>query len=127
MTIVAIPTNSETWLVCGGRDFADHSMFESAMSDLMSLYGCPTQVVHGGAKGADMMADAWGKRMAATVFKVLPDWDKYGKAAGPLRNQEMLNHYAPHKVIAFPGGRGTADMIARARKTRADVIEITPL
>ena len=43
-------------------------------------------------------------------------WDKYGKAAGAIRNQQMLDEGKPELVVAFPGGRGTEDMVNRAKK-----------
>lgn len=55
----AIPINDQTWLICGGRDFADAEMFNSAMGDLVRLKGMPGYVLQGGAPGADAMALAW--------------------------------------------------------------------
>lgn len=40
---------------------------------------------------------------------------KHGRAAGPIRNQQMLDEGKPHLVVAFPGGTGTADMVRRAQ------------
>jgi hypothetical protein len=48
-----------------------------------------------------------------------------GKAAGPIRNQRMIDEGKPDLVIAFPGGRGTADMVSRAKKAGIPVQEIT--
>ncbi len=119
--------NNETWLICGGRDFADQMMFDDVMSRLIDMWGCPSRVVHGAANGADNMADSWGKRMALDVIAVPANWVKYGKAAGPIRNENMLMDYKPKRVIAFPGSAGTADMVRRAKNRRGqiDVIEIT--
>ena len=119
------PLNGETWLICGGRDFADRAMFDDVMSQMMGQRGCPQLIVHGGAKGADTMAGDFASRMAITGFAVLPDWSR-GKIAGPLRNQKMLDEYKPHVVIAFPGGRGTADMVSRARKSVPIIVEVKP-
>lgn len=122
-----VPTNGQTWLICGGRDFADQAMFDSAMLDLMGLYGCPAKVVHGDCRtGADQMADAWGKRLAIDVIPVPALWYLYGKGAGPIRNQLMLDKHTPRLVVAFPGGKGTADMVAKARAANVDVAEIRP-
>lgn len=118
-----IPKNGQTWLICGGRNFVDAEIFNSAMGDLIRFKGCPDIVVHGAARGADTLADEWGKRMALTVERVPADWNKHGKSAGPIRNAEMLS-YDPHFVVAFPGGRGTADMVRRARAAGIDVAEI---
>lgn len=118
------PVNGETWVICGGREFSDSQMFDRVMSDLMLMRGCPTRIVHGKARGADTLAQLWAERMAIECIAVPADWKTHGYAAGPLRNKKMLDEYRPQAVIAFPGGRGTADMVARAKKTACDVIEI---
>jgi hypothetical protein len=122
----AVPINNQTWLICGGRDFVDFEMFRAAMSDLLALKGCPSKVVQGGAGGADTMAREWAIRLSIPCVEMAADWKKHGKAAGPIRNQEMLDRHAPQFVVAFPGGRGTADMVSRSRKAGIDVAEIKP-
>lgn len=121
--------NNETWLICGGRNFTDQAMFDDAMARLTGMWGCPSKIVHGAAQGADSMADTWGKRMHIAVVAVPAEWSTHGKAAGPIRNEEMLYLHKPKRVIAFPGGVGTADMVKRAKKHvgRIDVIEIVPV
>lgn len=121
-----IPTNDQVWLICGGRDFADNEMFDSAMSDLMRLRGCPRCIIHGGAAGADMMAAMWAVKRGTAMVAFPAEWDKHGKAAGPIRNQQMIDKGKPSLVVAFPGGRGTADMVKRARAADIDVAEIVP-
>ena len=121
--MISIPLNGETWIICGGRAFSDRGMFDDAMSDIMQLRGCPSRIVQGGAGGADRLAWDWATRMSVPCVEVYADWDLHGKAAGPIRNLKMLG-YAPKAVVAFPGGRGTADMVAQARKAGVDVIEV---
>lgn len=124
---VAVRTNGQTWIICGGRDFSDEQMFNNAMADILQLRGCPRLVVHGGACGVDALADAWATRMAITLSMEAADWALHGKAAGPIRNQKMLEKYKPNVVIAFPGGKGTADMVRRGHAAEGvDVIEIKP-
>jgi len=79
-------------------------------------------LMHGNARGADGLADEWaaGKVQTATFT---PAWESHGRAAGPLRNQEMLDA-GPDLVVAFPGGRGTADMVRRAKTVNVRIIEI---
>ena len=120
----AILINGETWLICGGRDFTDQQMFDGAMSQLIELRGCPARIVEGGAQGADKLAAQWGDRMAIPVAELRADWKAYGKGAGSIRNQKMLDEQKPTTVVAVPGGNGTADMVKRARKAQLDVIEI---
>lgn len=98
-------------IVCGGRKYTD---VETVAFELGTLQ--PDAVlVHGCASGADHIAEAiWSNRFRKTEGHHA-DWGRYGKAAGPRRNQEMIDAGAD-LVIAFPGGKGTADMVARARK-----------
>ena len=119
-----VPINGGTWLICGGRDFTGQAMFDAAMHDLCARFGMPSKVVHGNARGADRMADEWGVRSAIPVFRYPADWNAHGRAAGPLRNQKMLDEAKPSLVVAFPGGRGTADMVRRARDAGVSVVEI---
>ena len=118
-----IPINDETWIICGGRDFADEEMFNSAMGDLVHLKGMPGRVIQGGAAGADGMAREWAVRHALDLWTEVAGWKAHGRAAGPIRNQAMLG-YNPKLVVAFPGGKGTADMVRRSRKAGVDVAEI---
>lgn len=119
--------NSETWAFTGGRDFADQIMFDDVMVRLVGMFGCPAKVVHGGAKGLDAMAAEWAVRMAIPSVEVAADWDQYGKSAGPIRNEQLLERHKPNRLIAFPGGRGTNDMVQKARnRLGIEVIEIKP-
>jgi len=52
------------------------------------------------------------------------EWDKFGRRAGPLRNEQMLREGKPDVVVAFPGGRGTAHMVRIAKEAGIDVLEI---
>ena len=97
-------------LVCGGRHYKDKKRL---FSELESLNPKPTLIIQGGATGADKIAKSWAKSKSIEVAEINPDWDKYGKRAGPIRNQDMINKHKPDLCIAFKGGRGTADMIRR--------------
>ena len=123
--LTVLHDNGETWLICGGRDFADETMFKDAMGDLMRRFGCPSRIVHGAAPGADSMADDLGRRLSVGVVPCPADWTKHGRGAGPIRNKKMLT-YRPTKVIAFPGGRGTKNMVKKARSAGITVVEIKP-
>lgn len=111
-------------LVCGGRDYRDRATFVATMDRLDSLYQFTT-VIHGMARGADHEAEVWGVSRDKTMMRFPADWDASGRAAGPLRNQAMIDEGRPDIVVAFPGGRGTADMVARARKAGLLVTEFT--
>lgn len=74
-------------------------------------------VIHGGARGADSIAGEEAKAMGLAVQVFPAQWDTYGRAAGPIRNTQMLNE-RPDLVLAFHNdllaSRGTKDMCRRA-------------
>ena len=103
-------------LVCGDRWWTSLK----AIADVLAEYPPGTVVIHGAAAGADYFA---GVAAAKLGFKVEPypaDWDKYGRAAGPVRNSLMLSHGKPTEVHAFhehiEQSTGTKDMVAKARR-----------
>ncbi len=101
-------------LVCGGRDYDNKAEVFRELSELRQLCGNLT-IITGGAPGADDLARLWALRERQKCITEPADWDKHGKAAGPIRNQLMIDKHKPEFVLAFPGGRGTADMVRRAR------------
>jgi len=81
-------------------------------------------IIHGGATGADKIADEWSVVNWVPQQEYRADWEKWGKRAGPIRNQVMLNVGKPDLVIAFPGGDGTANMVRIARNRGVCTIEV---
>ena len=71
-------------------------------------------LVHGGAKGADTAAGWWAEEHGVHTAVVRPYWAR-GKAAGMIRNRAML-YLKPDYCMAFPGGPGTAGMVALCRE-----------
>lgn len=122
-------------LVCGGRDFTDRKMFVEAMEPIREgqRWGYDPcgksdkdhlEIISGGAKGADSLAIEYAKAFSLPLQVFEADWENQGSFAGPARNKRMLDEGKPDIVIAFPGGRGTADMVRKARKAGVEVIEI---
>jgi hypothetical protein len=100
------------YIVCGGRDFNDWEFMQSKLEVLLKI-DWNFVLVHGDCRGADRLAASWGDHRAVIVEPHPADWDLYGKAAGGIRNQEMLEGKIDG-VIAFKGNSGTADMVKRA-------------
>jgi hypothetical protein len=111
-------------LVCGGRNYTDKEQLWAALNGLLQDRAV-LRVISGGAKGADTMAEEWAKAQGLECAVYHADWARLGRAARPIRNQQMLDEGRPTLVVAFPGGRGTADMVRRARSAGVEVIEIT--
>lgn len=102
-------------LVCGGRDYPARQDAFSCLDSLHAQYGI-TGIVEGEARGADTLAKEWAIARGVTLYPHRADWDTHGKKAGHLRNAAMLNNNPPPTYcVAFPGGRGTADMVSKAK------------
>lgn len=94
-------------VIAGGRDY------QLTAEDYARLDRLPiTEVVSGGARGADTCGEMWATRTGKPVRRFPADWDKYGKSAGMIRNGEMAAY--AEAVVLFPGGRGTDNMFQTA-------------
>lgn len=111
---------SKIVLVCGGRDYTDWDTVWGVLDDHVHREDI---IVQGGAKGADALAVQWARESGVPSAEVLADWEAFGKSAGAIRNSWMLR-LKPDKVIAFPGGKGTANMIKLAKEAGVEVIEV---
>lgn len=112
------------WLICGGRDFAEGDFLERTLDGLAGVLEPPTLVIGGGATGADALGMRWACRRGIPRRVFVADWAAHGRAAGAVRNQQMLDEGRPDLVVAFPGGFGTADMVRRARNANVGVLEV---
>jgi hypothetical protein len=112
-------------LVCGGRYFSDTRLIWDTLDKLALDHGF-THLIHGAARGVDSIAANWALTRPNITSMAFPaDWDHWGLAAGPIRNQQMLTEGKPDLIIAFPGGKGTADMIRRAMAAKVKVEKIS--
>ena len=109
-------------LVCGGRNYMDAWRVNKTLRGLHEGENPITIIMQGGATGADAHARAWADCFTKSIT-FAAYWRSHGKAAGPIRNQRMLDEGKPDLVVAFPGGKGTADMVRRARKAGVEVID----
>jgi hypothetical protein len=110
-------------LVCGDRNW---NAPELIVMKLIEIQDEPRHMdeglylIHGDCRGADKQAAMIAEDLHWTVYAVPAEWEKYGRAAGPKRNQKMIDEYRPSRVIAFHDdiehSKGTKDMVARAKK-----------
>jgi hypothetical protein len=110
-------------IVCGGRGYANVEMLNLVLDELHAKTPITT-LIQGGANGADYLAFRWACRTkGVSITTHHAEWDKHGRAAGPIRNKHMLED-DPDIVVAFRGGRGTANMIKQAKAAGFPVIEV---
>jgi YspA, cpYpsA-related SLOG family len=112
-------------LVCGGRAFADKELLDRVLTAILSEFywddepqAPAMEIIEGGSTGADTLARQWALKHNVPVTSFPADWRQHGAAAGPVRNEQMMNEAQPDIVIAFPGGPGTRDMVRRAIQER---------
>lgn len=109
-------------LVCGSRDWTDADL----MATVLALHRDGLELAEGAARGADRLAGRWARDHGVPLFEYPADWATHGKAAGSLRNKEMLNDFRPELVLAFKDGfdrvlrRGGTEHMVRISRT-ADV------
>lgn len=112
-------------IIAGGRDFNNYELLDkevtSIVNSMMSVPMDSIEFVSGGAKGADSLGEKYAK---ANNFKlrIFPaNWDKHGKAAGPIRNRDMAE-YADMLIVFWDGrSRGTRSMIREAKHRDLEV------
>jgi len=110
--------------IVGYRDFHDFEFVEKHIDDYIASKGKPDKIVSGGADGIDSLAEMYAKNHNIPIIVHPADWTKYGKQAGPLRNQLIIND-ATH-MIAFPSSnsKGTFHTIGLAKKKGIDCVVI---
>lgn len=108
-------------LVTGSRHWRDGWVIDIVLQGLADWaldHGELLTIVHGACEGADELAGEWEGRPGVEVRPYPAEWDQHGRAAGPIRNREMLSRERPDVVFAFhedlEGSRGTKDMTRRA-------------
>ena len=120
-----MPPKAFRILVCGGRDWSNQTMTTGVLDGFREQYhekDKPIVIVEGGAQGADTLAKEYAIKHDIPFEEYRAEWNKYGRAAGPVRNSQMLNS-GIDVVIAFPGGRGTRDTIGKAEKMGVGVLK----
>lgn len=110
-------------LVCGGRDFTDAATVDRVLFELHAENPISV-IIHGDYRGADMLAKRWAYRAWIPHLPFPANWKVSGGAAGPIRNSRMLREGKPDLVVAFPGGDGTADMVAKAERAHVEVLRV---
>ena len=99
-------------IVAGGRDFVAKQKHKDWLIEQLEKLKA-TSIVCGMAKGADTFGKIVGEELGLEILKFPADWNKHGKAAGPIRNNEMAK--VADACILFPGGVGTADIEQKAQ------------
>jgi hypothetical protein len=110
-------------IVAGSRNFNDYNLLKENL-DFLIQGRKETEIVSGTAKGADLLGERYAREEGFFIKRFPADWNKYGKKAGYIRNEEMAK-YADACVCFWDGSsRGTESMINLAKKHNLRTIVI---
>ena len=106
-------------LICGDRNWDDKNLIRIAIKELQQLHTIEC-IIQGEARGADTQGKEVAEEMNIPILSFKPDWNKLGRAAGIIRNKEMLIDGKPDYVLAFhddiKNSKGTGNMIKITQK-----------
>lgn len=124
-------------IICGSRVFDDPEFLFRKLDSLTRKLDKKKLTIVTGAQrskapdghwhGADFFAEKWAKENWCNLLRFHADWQKHGKAAGPIRNTEMLEESGATVLVAFRAdgpSPGTDDVVTKARKKGLKVIVV---
>jgi hypothetical protein len=139
------PSRSLVIAAGGGRDLAWSQ--QRVAAELLARSGgrLVHLLLHGGARGADAAIGRAAQQLGWSALVMQAQWERHGRAAGPIRNRELLDQAVARAVarsspgcltsvlvVAFPGGAGTASLVREARRMASrspvpiSVAEVSP-
>lgn len=109
--------------IVGSRTFADFDLLQQAVDALRETQDV-TCIVSGGAQGADKLGERYAAKHSLKINVFEPDWKKYGKVAGMIRNKDIVA--AADHVLAFWDGKskGTKNSIDHAKKMNKPLVVV---
>jgi hypothetical protein len=112
-------------LICGDRSWTNRGIIKEAVLKVLQTNDIE-YIIEGGANGADRLGRSVAEEIGIPVDTYYAKWQMYGKAAGRIRNKEMLNKGKPTLVLAFhnniQNSKGTKNMIEIAVKAGVKVL-----
>jgi len=112
-------------IIAGSRDIKEAGHIIDAMVLGEDILSFPEEVVNGGCWGVDKAGVIWAKGVGALVKSFFPDWTRYGKSAGPIRNNQMAEHGDALLAIWDGESKGTFNMIEKADKHGLEMLIVT--
>lgn len=100
-------------IIAGGRNYHNYDTVVEAINECQFPIA---SIVSGGAKGVDALGEQYASNMNLPLQVYYPDWDKHGRAAGPIRNRKMAENADALIAIWDGESRGTKNMIETAKK-----------
>lgn len=118
-------------IVAGSRTANNFELVEKSLMMYFKehkLHRADVEIISGTARGADQLGEQFANKYGLKLTKFPADWDKYGKSAGYIRNEEMAKYANENGILfAFWDGKskGTNHMINLAKKYSLNIIVIS--
>ena len=110
-------------IIAGSRTIEDSGVLINAI-DKHGLQDKTTEVVSGACRGVDLLGEIWANHNNKQLIRFRPDWDKFNKAAGPIRNRTMAE-YADALLLIWDGkSKGSANMKKNMEKLNKPIYEV---
>ena len=103
--------------------YADRERIFQVLSDLHRARGIEV-ILHGAASGVDLLSVVWADKNGLRAVPFPADWARDGKLASQKRNRKIISQGRPHLLLAFPGGKGTAEVIRFAKAEGVQVVDV---
>ena len=111
-------------LVCGDRGWRSQERINQVLDAIHHITPI-SLIIEGEARGADIMSKNWAISRGIPWKEYPANWEKFGRAAGPIRNRQQFNEGKPDEVIAFHDdisqSKGTKDMVNYAQSKNCPV------
>lgn len=120
--------NGSKVIIAGSRSFADYEKLKSVCDSILpNQYSEPRiSILSGTSSGSDSLGERYANERGYALNRYPADWKQYGKAAGPIRNRQMVED-ADAAIVFWDGkSKGTKNLIEQANK-RGLIVKIIML
>jgi hypothetical protein len=112
-------------IIAGSRDLDDRHTVAPFIDAYVKAQGSyPAVILSGACSGVDAIGEWWASHYGTPVERYPADWDKHGKAAGPVRNAKMVANADALLVIHWKGSRGSADVRRQAEAAGLAIVDV---
>lgn len=109
-------------IIAGSRNFNDFDILKEKMDKATRLIDKDIEIVSGTARGADKLGERYAKERNHSIISMPADWDKHGRSAGYIRNEQMASLADVCVVFWNRESNGTRHMIRLAKKYNVPVL-----
>lgn len=115
-------SNNQSLAIVGSRTITDEAFVNRILNAYKYIFGMPVKVVSGGARGIDTIGEKWADKNNIDKLIFPAEWDKYGKSAGFIRNEDIIKNCDVCLAIWDGGSNGTKNDFEHCKKYHKDLI-----